>query len=208
MRRALILFSVTVLAVLAAGPASAADPDDPPPPEPVPIDLVTVNGSGCKLGTAHVTMGPDNKSFEISYDDYIAQSGGESLPTDFRKNCQLNLRIDAPPDYSYVITDVTHLGYASLAEGATGLVRNSYYFQGMSQGVWASHTFTGPRDDDWQTADNDVWVFAPCGEQRNLNINTEVRVRRGADKSALSFMTIATTGGDVRMRVGLAWRRC
>ena len=208
MRRALMVFSVTVLTVLAAGPASAADPDDPPPAEPVPIELVTVNGSGCKPGTAHVTMGPDNKSFEISYDNYIAQAGGESLPTDFRKNCQVNLRIDAPPDYSYVITDVTHLGYASLAEGATGQVRNNYYFQGMSQGTWVTHTYTGPRDDDWQATDTNVWVPAACGEYRNLNINTEVRVRRGADKSALSFMTIATTGGGVRTKVGLAWRRC
>jgi hypothetical protein len=208
MRRALVLSSVTVLAMLASGIAYADDPDTANPTEPVPIEVVTVNGSGCKPGTAHVTMSPDNTSFEVIYDDFTARAGGGASPIDFRKNCQLNVRIGAPVGYSYVIADVTYNGWAGLADGSAGLVRISYYIQGQSPTAASERRFAGPFEDDWQTVDSDVRLSTPCGEQRNLNINSELRVRAGGDRSVLSMMTMAGSSGQVGTSFRLDWRRC
>src|SRR3954463_6425527 len=108
MKRLLLLTSAAALAILFSGTASADESDSTPPADAVPVDVVTVNGSGCPAGTAHVTMSPDNTSFEVNYDQFAALSGGNARPIDARKNCQLNLRIDAPAGYSYAVADAEY----------------------------------------------------------------------------------------------------
>src|SRR5690606_30490162 len=60
-----------------------------PPPDKIVIKVATVNGSGCPQGTTAVAVSEDNTAFTVTYSDYLAQAGGDSPPTAFRKNCQL-----------------------------------------------------------------------------------------------------------------------
>jgi hypothetical protein len=75
-----------------------------------------------------------------------------------------------------------------------------------------THHFTGGFNGNWQTTDTvDVAarVFAPCGEERNLNINTELRVERGTSSpSATSFMEMDSTDGRIKTVYHMAWKRC
>jgi hypothetical protein len=185
----------------------------PPPPDKIVIDVATVNGSGCPAGTAAVAVAPDNTAFTVTYSDYLAQVGVGAKPTDARKNCQLNLQVHVPQGFTYAIAEADYRGYAYLENGATGLERANYYFQGQSQTAAISHPFAGPYDDDWQTTDKvDVGalVFAPCGEKRNLNVNTELRVGAGSSdpKTTTSYMSMDSTDGSITTIYHFAWKTC
>jgi hypothetical protein len=194
-----------------AGPAPAATP--PPPPDEVSISVVTANGSGCPAGSATVDVSPDRRAFTVTYSEYLAQVGVGTKPTDFRKNCQLALDVHIPHGFTYAVASADYRGYAHLERGATGTAVASYYFQGNSQTARAAHPFNGPFEDNWQTTDTvavEALVFEPCGAQRNLNINTELRVKAGRSdpKKTTSFMSMDSTDGAFSTVYQFAWKRC
>lgn len=183
---------------------------DAPPSGRITVDVMTVNGSGCPAGTASVTELPDNTAFTVSYSSYLAQAGSGASPTDFRKNCQLSLLVHAPQGFTYAIASADYEGYAHLPSGSSGLERANYYFQGTSQNGPYEHTLNGPYDDDWSftdTADVATLVYAPCGVDRVLNVNTELRVDNGSS-SATSFMTMDSTRGSVNTVYHFRWKHC
>jgi hypothetical protein len=189
------------------------DPNSAPPGGRITIDVVTVNGSGCPAGTAAVAPAPDNTAFTVTYSNYLAQVGVGAKGTDNRKNCQLNINIHVPGGFTYAIAQADYRGYANLMAGANGLQRANYYFQGMSATAYVSHTFNGPLYDDWQTTDRtDVaaLVWAPCGEVRNLNINSELRVSAGTSNpaSTTSYLTMDSTDGSLQSIYHLSWKEC
>lgn len=188
-------------------------PGTTPPPDHITIDVVTVNGSGCPAGTAAVAIAPDNTAFTITYSDFLAQVGVGAKPTDLRKNCQINLRVNVPQGFTYGIASADYRGFASLQSGATGVERANYYFQGMSPTAYVSHSYAGPFEDDWQATDNTelaAIVYHPCGEQRNFNINTELRVNAGSSdpKTTTSFMSMDSTDGSIDTTYHFAWKQC
>ena len=185
---------------------------DPPPTGQITIDVVTVNGSGCRIGTAAIAVSPDNKAFTVTYSDYMAQVGPASRPTDFRKNCQLNLRVNVPGGFTYGIAQADYRGFAHLERGAKGTQKASYYFQGMSDNDSRSKTWNGAMTDNWQTThktDVAAIIYHPCGAKRNFNINTELRVDKGtSDPAKTSFMAMDSTDGSIETIYHFAWKKC
>ncbi|MFE5586330.1 DUF4360 domain-containing protein [Kitasatospora sp. NPDC056531] len=192
--------------------SSAFGGSPPPPPERIVIDSVAVNGSGCPAGTAAVAVSPDSTAFTVTYSNYLAQVGPGSAPGDDRKNCQLDLLVHAPGGYTYAIVSAGYSGFASLAPGASGIQRASYHFQGSPRTTNSTHRFKGGFTGNWQTTDTvkvAALVFAPCGEERKLDINTELQVERGTSSpSATSFMAMDSTDGSIKTVYHLAWKKC
>ncbi|MFE4855717.1 DUF4360 domain-containing protein [Streptomyces sp. NPDC056670] len=182
------------------------------PPDKIVIEVATVNGSGCPIGTAAVAVAPDNTAFTVTYSQYMAQVGAGAKPTDFRKNCQLNLIVHVPSGFTYAVASADYRGYAHLERGASATQKASYYFQGSPDTASRTHPFNGAYDDDWQATDSTDWgqlVWAPCGVQRNFNINTELRVNLGtSDPKTNSFMAMDSTDGDIQTVYHLAWQAC
>jgi len=203
--------TATLLVSLAAtaGPAHAT----PSGNDKMTINVVSVNGSGCPWGTAEVTVSPDSKAFTVTYSQFIAQVGVGAKPTDFRKNCQLGLNVHVPQGYTYAIARTDYRGYALLERGASATQTAYYYFQGESQTSRIRHHFTGPVDRNWQRTDT-VGVsslsYRPCGEQRYLNVNTELRVDAGwSDKKrTTSMLTMDSTDGNLDTVYHVAWKKC
>jgi hypothetical protein len=210
----------SVAALLLSGPAYAGDRSSAtdgastaPPPGQVSVKVATSNGSGCVGGTAEVNLLPNNAGFTVTYhSEYLARAGIGANPTDFRKNCQINLQVDRPDGYTYAIAAARHRGFASLLEGASGLQRWYYYFQGTSPTRAAEHRFTGPDSDYWQTTDRfdaSELVFAPCYAERNLNVNTELRVSAGtSEPDTASFMAADWSDDNVDAIYRFVWDRC
>ncbi|MGW6412672.1 DUF4360 domain-containing protein [Streptomyces vinaceus] len=182
------------------------------PPDRVSVEVVNVNGSGCPSGTTAVAVAPDNNAFTVTYSQYTAQSGPDSNPIDFRKNCQIALEVHIPQGYTYAIARADYRGFAHLAQGATALQRANYYFAGMPDNTAVNHRLSGPMNDNWQhsdTATAETLVYAPCGADRLLNINTELRVKSSStDPSATSFISMDSTDGSVNALYHFAWKRC
>jgi hypothetical protein len=205
MLKMVLAAALTLAAVVTAPAAQAADV-----PDFVMIDVVTVNGSGCPAGTAAIAAADDRTAFTVTYSDYLAQAGQGSEPTDFRKNCQLNIRVSYPQGFTFGIAQADYRVFVNLQQGATGVEKGSYYFQGMSNGTSRTHNFYGPKSDNWQATDRATVseiIYAPCGEVRHLNINTELRVNAGASKLN-SFMTIDSTDSSVSTKYQFSWKRC
>lgn len=208
-----LLAAGMLAATMVVTPVITDDAASPPPSERITIDLVTINGSGCPAGTTAVAASPSNTSFTVTYSDYLAAVGVGAAPVDFRKNCQLSVQIHVPQGFTYAVAQADYRGFAHLETGATGLQRASYYFMGDSTTVPLSHNFKGPYSDNFQTTDiTEVaeLVYAPCGEIRNLNINTELRVSAGSSDPAktTSFMAMDSTDANVSTVYHLTWKRC
>ncbi|MFD7908507.1 DUF4360 domain-containing protein [Kitasatospora sp. NPDC059722] len=187
-------------------------PPPPPPPDRIVIDSVAAAGSGCPAGTAAVAVSPDNTAFTVTYSNYMAQVGPGSAPTDFRKDCQLNLLVHVPGGSTYAIVSAGYSGFASLAPGASGTVRAGYHFQGDPRTIHKTHHFKGGFNNDWQvtdTVDTAALVFAPCGEERSLGIDTELQVDPGTSSpGATSFLGMDSTAGGIKTVYHLAWKQC
>ena len=204
------LFMLSIPAVANASPSSNSIA---PPSGKIAIDVETVNGSGCPADTAAVAAAPDNTAFTVTYSSYLAQVGVGATPTDFRKNCQLTVLVHVPQGFSFAVEKADYRGFADLVGGASGMERANYYFQGSAKTAVVSHTFSGPFADDWQatdTTDTASLVFSPCGQDRDLNINTELRVSGGTSNTATttSFMTMDSTDGSVQTIYHFAWAAC
>jgi Domain of unknown function (DUF4360) len=203
----------SVLGAPTLGTSNVSPVVSAPPSDRIVIDVTTVNGSGCPLGTAAIAVSPDNTAFTVTYSEYLAQVGVGALPTEFRKNCQLNLIVHVPQGFTYAIAQADYRGFASLAPGARGIQRANYYFRGSPPTPFRQHTFTGAMTDDWHTTDiTDIeeLIFVPCGELRNYNINTELRVSAGSSNphTTTSFMTIDSTDVAMETVYHFAWKRC
>lgn len=213
--RKLLVRGGVVLALLAgsltvSSPASAGNILDNPPSDHIVIDLVAMAGSGCRPGTADVAVSPDNTAFTVIYSDYLAEAGPGIPFSAGRKNCQLNVLVHVPQGFTFAIAKVDYRGYGLLQAGASASQRALYYFQGMSQGAYTNHPFAAPMDDNWMVSDEvpvAAFVWHPCGELRNLNINTELRVAKGSSTQQ-SFVTMDSTDGSITTIYHLAWRRC
>jgi hypothetical protein len=206
---------ISTLAAAAMALSTIIIPPDsavPPPTGEITIDVVTVNGSGCRPGTAAVAVSPDNKAFTVTYSEFMAQVGPQSKPTDMRKNCQLNLRVNVPGGFTYGVAQADYRGFAHLEKGATGTERANYYFQGMSETAYRQHSWKGSYSDDWQATDKTdiaAIIYHPCGAKRNFNINTELRLAQGtSDKKKTSFMSMDSTDGAISTKYHFAWKKC
>ncbi|WP_067461189.1 DUF4360 domain-containing protein [Actinomadura macra] len=214
MHKGIAISAAVALAATAvsATPAAASERLLARGPVGVTIDIVSLNGSGCPPGTAAVALSADNEAFTVTYSKYLAQTGGGSPPTDARKNCQINLRVHVPGGFTYAISSTDYRGYASLQTGASAEQIAGYYFQGDSRTRKFSHPLPGPYKDNWQNTDKvDVsqLVWSPCGEQRNFNTNTEVRVEQGtSDAAKVSFIAMDSTDGSIKTTYHYAWKKC
>ena len=219
MIRGALAASVLAATVLGCGPAAQAVPQASDgatarvavgPSDPITVDVVTVNGSGCPAGTAVVRPLADNTGFTIGYTSYVATAGGAVAPTDFRKNCQLSLLVHVPQGFTYAIARADYAGTARLAGGASGLQRANYYFQGSSVDTYSDHELSGPLYGRWSATDSTAvadLVYAPCGVDRILNVNTELRVDAGTS-TLTSSLRMSSTSGSVNTVYHFSWQEC
>lgn len=173
----------------------------------VTLDVVTVNGSGCPAGTTAVGVSPDGEAFTVIYGQYTALVSPPA--TSAERNCQLGIRVNAPSAFTYAIAETNHRGYRALSEGAAGQLLSRYYFQGQSQTAYLQHPIpqgTG----EWQVTEEVPllsMVYAPCGQRRNLNLNTRLVARQGGSVGE-SYVTMDSTDVEFSTRYVLSWRRC
>jgi len=191
-----------------AAPALATLADAAVPDGNITVEVVAANGSGCAPGTATVVANSDKTGFRIRYSDFVAEAGGTADATARRKNCQIGVLVTVPAGWTFAVAEADYRGRARLYAGATALQRTNYYWQGSSENSRTEETFTGPLNGYWATEDvAPVLIYAPCAEQRVLNINTELRVDGGTSTSK-SSMSMRSTEGDVDTLFNFSWTQC
>ncbi|MDI6104100.1 DUF4360 domain-containing protein [Actinoplanes sp. NEAU-A12] len=199
----------TVLAFALSGPAHASSGSTTIVSDRnITVEVIASNGSGCAPGTARVTGNADDTGFRVRYQNFTAEAGGNADPTSSRKNCQLSVLVTTPPGWTVAIAEAEYRGRAHLHSGASALHRTNYYWQGSSRDNRVNERFAGPFFGTWSTRDVEaVLHYAPCAEQRVLNLNTELRVdARGS--SSRSSMSMSATEGNAETLFNISWARC
>ncbi|MFY1694658.1 DUF4360 domain-containing protein [Solwaraspora sp. WMMA2101] len=197
------------LALCLVAPAHAAPVDPAGAPEgSISVEVLAANGSGCAPGTARVVAQPDGSGFRIRYFDFVASAGGGTDPAASRRNCQLGVLVTVPAGWTFAVATADYRGRAAVPAGAAGLQRTNYYWQGSSDSSRTEETFDGPYHGLWSTRDAaPVLSYLPCGQQRVLNINTELRVDAGTS-AGITTMSMTSTDADIDTLFNLAWQRC
>ena len=177
----------------------------------VTINDIQYNGSGCPIGSVIENVSEDKKAFTLAFSEYIAEVGQGILRSASRKNCQVSVNLSFPQGWSYSVVSFDYRGYAFLDRNVTGTQKVSYYFQGDSRDAALSSTITGPYDDDFHYNDEFdllALVWSPCGIERALNLNTQIRVNNRRNRRGEGFMTLDSIDGAIVHKYGIRWRRC
>lgn len=167
-------------------------------------------GSGCPAGSVASNVSADLKAFTLLFDNYVAQVGPGIPLGESRKNCQIAVDLDFPAGWSYTVMTVDYRGYGSLESGVRGEEASAYYFQGSSATGRLTTALIGPTARDYQIRDTlgiSAFVWSPCGLQRALNINSQVRLT-SSNPSARGLMTVDSIDGQLVHTYGIVWRRC
>ncbi|MFI0483259.1 DUF4360 domain-containing protein [Actinomadura sp. 9N215] len=199
--KATVTLSVALaLPVSAWPPASAASMGDDPT-----FEIATVNGSGCPPGSVSAVTGTGG--FTIKYRAFTARIGGDAKPTDFRKNCQINLKATVPKGVTYAVMGSDHRGSADLGPGTTGHLKSAFYFAGTPQLSTFTGEIRGPVADGWQLSQKVPpshlqWVR--CDDPSSINLNTEIRLA-SSDKTKPGVLDV---NAELGTSYHLAWKTC
>ncbi|MGE0764773.1 MAG: DUF4360 domain-containing protein [Bdellovibrionales bacterium] len=166
-------------------------------------------GSGCPAGTASVSMGFDQKSISVLFDQYLAMAGaGTGLQLD-RKSCNLAIPVHVPQGYSISVFEVDYRGYAAVPRGASGLFQVEYFFAGQ-RGPRAQRSFMGPYDRDFNINHGlaaEALVWSNCGEDVILRVNSSIMARSNRQMDDV-LMSIDSADVQSRLVYHVQWRRC
>ncbi len=70
-----------------------------PDPQYVKVVGISVLGSGCPKGTADVQIDATGTLFEVTFSAYAVETGPNTMPTDWRKNCKLTINMEFTPGF-------------------------------------------------------------------------------------------------------------
>jgi len=148
-------------------------------------------------------------AFTVTYSTFTAVAGAGTKPADRSKKCSLTVRIGVPTNVTFAVSAVDHRGYAHLEAGATAVHAARYHVTGQGAPALTEHPMRGYLDDNWQVTDAVTGepAYVPCGKDRKLDIDTELRV--SADNRApASMITMDATDAAVTSTYRLLWKSC
>src|SRR5262245_38876143 len=73
-------------------------------------------GTGCPIGSASISVSPDQKSISVLFDQYVVEAGGAKAFD--RKNCNLALPVHVPQGYSIAVVGIDYRGFTLLPAAA------------------------------------------------------------------------------------------
>ncbi|WP_242883426.1 DUF4360 domain-containing protein [Actinomadura litoris] len=212
MLKGMFVFGVAVAAVAVTAMPASAGSRLVHGPAGATLEVVSIYGSGCPVHSAQAWFKTEKDAFVVTYSSYLAQSGGSSLPIDARKNCQVRLKMNVPPGFTYAVTKANYTGWAQLQDGASATHKGSYYFQGIRAARKTTFELAGPFEDDWYFTDTTLphqVVWRPCGEDRDLWLDTEFRVNQGtSDPAVVNFIAADSLSDGPQTFYNLIWKEC
>ncbi|KAH6661712.1 hypothetical protein B0J14DRAFT_708013 [Halenospora varia] len=203
--------TVLLLAASALTLAAPTTRDVGPDPNSVFIKTFTFAGSGCPAGSVANSTDPTKTVLTLLFDRYVAQIGPGTLPTDHRKNCQINLDVHFPNGWQFSIFSVDYRGFEQLDRGVTGTQMATYYFSGQRDQISASTTFPGPKTPQNYLISSDFLVdslvWSPCGANLPLNINSQIFLT-STNTNANGLLTTDSTDFKFHQIFHIRWRQC
>jgi hypothetical protein len=197
-------------ALPAANEGHTVERDGAPSGHEVTIESISFAGTGCPANSVVGQLSSDLTYVTLLYDSFVAQAGKNIPPSEYRKNCQLNVKLKYPQGWQFSVFKADYRGYAYIPKGSKGTCKATYYFSGQSSQIASTLTINGAFNDNYLKTDQfgiESTVWSPCGQEGLLNINSEVRLTP-LDSNAAALLTVDSTDLKFTQIHYLQWQKC
>jgi len=143
------------------------------------IGYPSYGGTGCPMGSASVTVSPDQSAITVLFDQFNAEAGQATQRRFDRKSCNLTIPVEVPNGFSVAIFKVDYRGFNLIPRGGMNRFDAEYFWAG-SRGPRLSRVFYGPLNDSFTLTDEllaQTMVWTPCGQSVNLRVNASMMVK-------------------------------
>lgn len=186
-------------------------------PNRVPIGRPAWGGNGCPAGTMQVQFAPDNLSFTILFDQFVAELDGGRGRGSRRDlmTCDAQIPIEIPANMQMEITRVDYRGFVNLPAGAQAQLYALYNFRGRGgdgDRVNLRFNFQGPLTETY-TLSTDLLntrggtEISPCGGSTVLRVFNQMQVLSRAPGTQAQA-TIDSIDGQANAIYYVNWKAC
>jgi hypothetical protein len=190
--------------------------------------------NGCPDNTMSIAMAPDNLSFSVLYDQFIAKTQASQRGQGGRQTlvrCLARVPIDIPDGMRMAITRIDYRGYANVPAGSVASLRSAYAFVGANSFIGMrpdngrgrggpnrgmgdaivnfDYNFSGPVDEEYllsSTAFTEKDAVSPCGGSAVLALRNVLRIRN--QKPADATVTVDSMDGKGELVYYVRWESC
>ena len=176
-------------------------------PSSVRVVGVSLLGSGCPAGTADVQIDATKTLMEVTFSEYIIQTGPGTKASEWRKNCKLTLNLAFDEGFQFATLATDMKGFAQIPKNAKGLCTNTFDFTGVAGQTTYSASLPGPREGPFTlSAAPDVTSWSQCGGTTSImNMNTQCNISPTQQQALIAVDRIS---GKLTVNISVAWRKC
>jgi len=183
----------------------------------VPTGQISYAGNGCPAGTMRVAFAPDNLSFSILFDQFVAEIAETARGRD-AMNCSAVIPIEIPPNMQMEITRVDFRGFVNLPQRFQANLHSVFQFRGRgTQGdrLNLRFRFAGPVMDNYEISTNAMNAngrtqeseLSPCGGPAQLHVSNKLTLLARGSREAAQ-VTIDSIDGASNAVYYVNWRSC
>jgi len=172
-------------------------------------------GNGCPANTMRVAFAPDNLSFSILFDQFIAEVGENKHGMD-AITCNAIIPVEIPENMQMEITRVDFRGFVSLPQGSIATLLSNFNFAGPGgdrDRMNLRFTFSGPVQDNYEISTDSLGAtqdseLSPCGGTVHLRVVNQLRVQSRSRTAEAAQVTIDSIDGSSNAIYYVNWRAC
>lgn len=180
----------------------------------VTVGNPSYGGNGCPQGTMRVAFAPDNLSFSLLFDQFVAEVSDPTLAAKDIMACEALIPIQIPNGQQMRITRVDLRGFAALPERAKGMLHSVFNFRGRGgdgNRLNLRYNFEGPLMDNYELSSDALAPgdseTSPCGGNFQLRIANQLRVRT-PKKGERASITLDSIDGAAEAIYFVSWHSC
>lgn len=176
-------------------------------------------GNGCPEGTMRVVFAPDNLSFTVLFDQFVADTATNQRGRRDRMGCEALLPVQIPEGQQMEITRVDYRGFVGVPAGGRATLHSVFNFvEGRGRKdrdrINIRYAFTGPLAENYELSTGDMTAkrgsqhteTSPCGGEALLKLKNEVMVM--APKGEQASLTVDSIDGSANAVYFVSWKGC
>jgi hypothetical protein len=90
--------------------------------------------NGCPDGTVQIAMAPDNMSFSVIFDKFLAETKASANQRMARVACHVRVPFEVPDNQRITITNLDYRGFVAIPQGSVAALRAGYAFDWKPKG--------------------------------------------------------------------------
>lgn len=176
-------------------------------------------GNGCPAGTMRVVFAPDNLSFTVLFDQFVADTTTNDRGRRDRMSCEALLPIEIPDGQQMEITRVDYRGFVAVPAGGRAVLHSMFNFvEGRGRRdrdrINIRYAFAGPITENYEISTGDMTggrgsqptETSPCGGEAQLRMKNEVMV--AAPRGQQASLTVDSIDGSANAVYYVNWKAC